>query len=78
MLSKFRGFCSPETFSALLVIYDSAWAEISASTAPRPEDVEAQRTRLAELVMAQMDRDDLAQTAKVRGEVIQAFQAKTV
>ena len=76
MFSKARGLCSPETFGALLLIFDSAWDEISASAAVTSENSEAQRTRLAELVMAQMDRDDLAQTAKLRGEVIQAFQAK--
>jgi O-succinylbenzoate synthase len=31
MLSNVRGICSPETFTALLAIFDSAWIEISSA-----------------------------------------------
>jgi hypothetical protein len=38
MLSKVRDLCSPEEFTALLAIFDSAWAEISNSpTVKSPE-----------------------------------------
>jgi len=77
MLSKIHGVCSPETFQALLRIFDGAWAEISASADFTSEQAEEQRTRLAELVMAQMERDDIAETDKVRGEVIQMFRTGT-
>jgi hypothetical protein len=70
MLSKVRGLCSPETFTVLLAIFDSAWAEVSADPDFNPQNIEEQRTRLAQLVMAQMERNDLAQTEKVRDEVV--------
>jgi hypothetical protein len=73
MLSKVRGVCSPETFNALQAIFDSAWAEIAASATVTSENIGVQRTRLAEVVMAQMNREDLAETAKVRAEIIKLF-----
>ena len=77
MLSKIRGVCSPEIFQALLRIFDGAWAEISAAADFTPEQAEEQRTRLAQLVMAQMEREDIAETDKVRDEVIQMFRTGT-
>jgi hypothetical protein len=75
MLSKVRGLCSPEAFTALLAIFDSAWAEISSAPDFCPQNIEEQRTRLAQLVMAQMERTDLAQTEKVRDEIIRIFRS---
>jgi hypothetical protein len=75
MLRKVRDLCSPETFSALLALFDSAWAEISAAPDFNTQDIDEQRTRLAQLVMAQMERSDLAQTEKVRDEIVQMFRS---
>ena len=76
MLSKVRGICSPETFTALLAIFDSAWTEISADPDFNSQNIEEQRTRLAQLVMAQMERSDLAQTEKVQDEVVGMFRSR--
>lgn len=73
MLSKIRGVCSPETFTALLEIFDSGWAEIAASGTLAAQETEDARAELAALVMAQMDRTDLAETAKLRKEVLETF-----
>jgi O-succinylbenzoate synthase len=73
MLRNVRGICSPETFTALLAIFDSAWIEISSAPDFNQETIEKQRTRLAQLVMAQMERNDLAQTEKVRDEIVRMF-----
>jgi hypothetical protein len=76
MLRKVRGLCSPETFNALLAIFDSAWTEISTGPDFNPQNIEEQRTRLAQLVMAQMERSDLAQTEKVRDEIVRMFHSE--
>jgi hypothetical protein len=75
MLSNVRGLCSPETFSALLAIFDSAWGDISSAPNFNPQHIEEQRTRLAQLVLDQMERRDLAQTEKIREEIIQMFRS---
>jgi hypothetical protein len=75
MLSKVRGLCSPETFTALLAIFDSAWTEISSAPDFNPQTFEDQRTRLAQLVMAQMERSDLTETEKVRDEIVRMFRS---
>jgi hypothetical protein len=73
MFSKIRSLCSPETFTALLKIFDDGWAEIEASGVLAAEEIEEARSELATLVMAQMDRTDLAETAKRRKEVLETF-----
>ena len=73
MLSNVRGICSPETFTALLAIFDSAWIEISSAPDLNQQTIEKQRTRLAQLVMAQMERSDLTETEKVRDEIVRMF-----
>jgi hypothetical protein len=75
MLDTVHRICSPETFQALLTIFDTAWAEISASPNFIAETTEEQRTRLAQFVMDQMERSDLTQTEKVRNEVIRKFRS---
>ena len=74
MLSNVRGICSPETFTALLAIFDSAWTEISNAPDFNQQTIEKQRTRLAQLVMAQMERNDLAETDKIKAEVIELYR----
>jgi hypothetical protein len=73
MFSKIRGVCSPEAFAALLEIFDSGWSEIEASGALAIQEIEEARTELAVLVMAQMDRKDLTDTAKLREEILELF-----
>jgi hypothetical protein len=73
MITTIRDVCSPETFTALLDIFDKAWAEIETSGAITAEETEEARAELAALVMAQMDRTDLAETAKLRREVLATF-----
>jgi hypothetical protein len=73
MLSKIRGLSSPETFAALLTIFDSAWADIAATGKLTAQETEAARSQLAELVMAQSERTDLADTEKIRNEILHAF-----
>ena len=73
MLSKIRGVCSPETFAALVDLFDSGWAEIETSEAVTAQEMEAARTELAAIVMAQMDRPDLAETEKLRKEILESF-----
>jgi hypothetical protein len=75
MLRKVRSLCSQETFAALLAIFDEAWAVISSKPGFTSADIEEQRTRLAELVMAQMERSDLGQTEKVRDEIARMFHS---
>ena len=74
MLSNVRGICSPETFTALLAIFDGAWIEISSAPDLNQQTIEKQRTRLAHLVMAQMERSDLAETDKIKAEVIELYR----
>ena len=38
------------------------------------QTIEEQRTRLAQLVMAQMERNDLAETDKIKAEVIELYR----
>ena len=76
MLSQIQGVCSPEAFAALLEIFDSGWSEIEASGALATHEIEKARTELAILVMAQMERNDLADTAKLRKEVLEIFWRK--
>ena len=73
MFSKIRSLCSPETFTALLKIFDGGWAEIEASGVLTADETEKARSELATLVIAQMDRTDLAETAKLRKEVLESF-----
>jgi hypothetical protein len=73
MLSKIRSISSPETFAALLVIFDSAWADIAATRKITRDETETARSQLAELVMAQTERTDLADTEKLRHEILQVF-----
>jgi hypothetical protein len=73
MIGEIRGVCSPETFTALLELFNSGWAEIEASGAVVAQKIEDARAELAALVMAQMDRTDLADTAKLRKEVLEMF-----
>ena len=73
MIDHIRGLCSPETFAALLEIYDSAWAEIEASGTLNSQQTDDARAQLAVLVMRLMDRTDLAETEKLRQEVVEIF-----
>jgi hypothetical protein len=73
MLSKIRGACSPEAFAALVDLFDSGWAEIETSGAVTAQEMEAARAELATIVMAQMDRTDLAETEKLHNEILEAF-----
>jgi hypothetical protein len=73
MLSNVRGICSPETFTALLAIFDGAWIEISSAPDLNQQTIEKQRNRLAQLVMAHMERSDLTETEKVRDEIVRMF-----
>jgi hypothetical protein len=73
MFSKIRSLCSPETFTALQKIFDGGWAEIETSRVLAAEEIEEARSELATLVIAQKDRTDLAETAKLRKEVLETF-----
>jgi hypothetical protein len=73
MFSKIQGVCNPEAFAALLEIFDSGWSEIEASGALAIQEIEEARAELAVLVMAQMERKDLSDTAKLRKDVLELF-----
>jgi hypothetical protein len=73
MLSKIRGLVSPETFGALVAIFDSAWAAVEASGKVPAQETQAARSEIAKLVMAQADRPDLADTDQIQSEIVELF-----
>jgi len=73
MLSNIRGLVSPETFAALVKIFDSAWAAVEASGKLSPQERDAARNELARLVMERADRPDLADTRQIQSEILQQF-----
>jgi hypothetical protein len=73
MLSTIRGLVSPETFAALVTIFDSVWAAVEASGKLTPQEREAARNEIAKLVMERADRPDLADTRQIQREILQLF-----
>jgi glucans biosynthesis protein len=73
MLSKIGGLVSPETFAALVKIFDSTWAAVEASGKLSAQETEAARNEIAKLVMEQADRPDLADARHIQSEILQLF-----
>ena len=73
MLSGVKGLCSPEVFAELQKIFDSAWEELDSSGRLLPEKRDEARTRLASIVMDQMLRSDLKDTATLRAAALAAY-----